>query len=75
MARLQRRDRVADGGLRKIQRSRRLRHMLALGDGHKNTELIERHLGLVPIVSASGSLGICPDRRGHNVSNDAERAI
>ena len=48
VARLQRRDRMADGGLRQIQRLRGLRHVLAFGDSHKDAKLIECHCRLAP---------------------------
>jgi hypothetical protein len=42
--------------LSEIQGPGGLRHMLAFGDGHKNSELIERHRGRVPIVATRGRL-------------------
>jgi hypothetical protein len=37
---------MARGGLCEVERARRLRDMLALGDGDKDTKLLKRHIEL-----------------------------
>ena len=46
VARFERRDGMARGRLRKVERLRGLGHMLALGDRHKDAKLLQGHLRL-----------------------------